>query len=256
MRPDNIFKWALIQIFKLRKHLRRIARIYREKGLYYAINIIINLLLGYFYFKIFKSSRTFTFQGKTYNYFYHWYNVTWTNERAVEIPIAREIVRKYQGERILEVGNVLSHYFSVNHDILDKYEKGEDVINQDIVDFQPRGKYHLIIGISTLEHIGWDETPREPRKILLAIENLKRCLAPGGEIVVTLPLGQNHEMDKLLNKGELQFTERYFLKRVSEDNKWIEVDWETAWKTKYENYISPNLLLIGYICPCNGYREG
>ena len=38
-------------------------------------------------------------------------------------------------------------------------------------------KYDLIVTISTLEHVGWDEEPRDPSKVLRAIENLKSCYA-------------------------------------------------------------------------------
>jgi SAM-dependent methyltransferase len=247
MQPDNVSKWAVVQVLKTGKHFRRIIQISEEKGLYFAVRILVNLLFGYFYFKIFCSSRTFIFQGKPYSYFYHWYNVTWTNERAIEIPIIWDVVTEHSEMRILEVGNVLSHYFSVDHVILDKYEHAEGVINQDVVNFQPMHKYDLIISVSTLEHVGWDENQCEPRKILLAIENLKRCLASGGTMVVTLPLGQNPAMDDLLGKGELRFTEQYFFKRVAEDNRWIEVDWTTVQETECENYLSPNLLLVGFI---------
>jgi hypothetical protein len=55
------------------------------------------------------------------------------------------------------------------------------------------------VSISTLEHVGWDEMTREPMKILKAIENLKNLTNPKGKIVVTLPLGYNPELDRLLN---------------------------------------------------------
>lgn len=93
------------------------------------------------------------------------------------------------------MGNVLSNYFSVNHDIVDKYEKSYGVINHDIVDFNPDKKYDLIVSILTLEHVGWDEIPKEPTKILSAIKNMIALLEPEGKIVVTLPLGYNPEMD-------------------------------------------------------------
>jgi len=59
---------------------------------------------------------------------------------------------------------------------------------------------YKIVSISTIEHMGWDETPRDPKKIPLALENLIECLAPGGEVVVTLPMGYNIYLDKLLKE--------------------------------------------------------
>lgn len=113
---------------------------------------------------------------------------------------------------VLEVGNVLSYRFGVSHDILDKYDINRHVINEDVVRFSPQKRYDLIVSISTLEHVGWDEIPKEPRKILLALENLKKILAPGGQLIVTLPLGYNPDMDKLLSDGEIKFEEVYYLK--------------------------------------------
>src|SRR2546422_127317 len=81
--------------------------------------------------------KTFIFNGRSYRYFYHVYNKTWKNERGVEIPIFWEIVQTHQGKRILEVGNVLSHYFHIQHDVVDRYEVAPGVINQDIVVFSP-----------------------------------------------------------------------------------------------------------------------
>ncbi|HAL04611.1 MAG TPA: hypothetical protein DCP58_05820, partial [Verrucomicrobiales bacterium] len=69
--------------------------------------------------------REFTYYDKTLLLFYHGYNMTWANERAVEVPIAREYLGRHTGQRVLEVGNVLSHYGDVDHVVLDKYEQGK-----------------------------------------------------------------------------------------------------------------------------------
>jgi SAM-dependent methyltransferase len=242
---------------EVEKLLSKIKKVSKEKGIYYVIHSIIKTSLNwliisfwYYYYKIFKSMETFTFEGGTYNYFYHKYNTTWRNERAVEIPIIWKIVKEHhnQQKRILEIGNVLSHYFAVNQTIVDKYEKVESVINEDVVNFQSPKKYDLIISISTLEHVGWDmgDSPRNPMKILQAIENLKSCLAPSGKMVVTLPLSYNRIMDKLLNNSKIKFTKQYYLKRISRNNKWKEVDWNECRGTKYDFlHHSARALIIG-----------
>jgi hypothetical protein len=246
MKQNNILK-------EVRKTLSKAKEVSKDKGICCAIRsgtkIVVKRIWGTFccfYYEMFKSSRIFTFQGKTYRYFYHRYNMTWKYARSVEVPIIWEIVKSYRGKRILEVGNVLSHYFPVNHDILDKYEKADGVINQDVVDFRPPQNYDLIVSISTLEHVGWDENPKEPYAILGAIENLTSCLAAGGKMVVVLPLGYNFEMDMLFREGKIRFTKQHYLKRISEDNEWIEVAWEEAKDTKY-NYPFPNAngLIVG-----------
>ncbi len=189
------------------------------------------------YFKLKLGTKTFKFQGRTYKYYCNIYNITWKNERAIEIPIVWEIMKNCRG-KVLEVGNVLSHYHHVTHDIVDKYEKGKGVINHDVVDFSPHKRYDLIVSISTMEHVGWDETPKEPGKVLKSIENLKlNCLAQGGMIIITAPLGHNPELDELLKQGDLG--KQYFMERLTKDNLWKQNNLENIQNTKYD-YPFPN----------------
>jgi SAM-dependent methyltransferase len=235
------------------KLFTRIKELSREKGISYVVRSSVEVMFNWpidafvcWYYQKFKSSRTFVFQKITYKYFYHRYNPTWRNERAVEIPIIWRVVEKYQGQKILEVGNVLSHYFPFHHDILDKYEKADGVLNQDVINFHPAGKYDLIVSISTLEHVGWDENPRDPLKILKAFENLKSVIAPGGKLVVSLPVGYNTALDELLISGKIRFTDMYCLKRVSDDNDWAEVGWNDVCDSKFDPVIQKiNGLIIG-----------
>jgi hypothetical protein len=192
-------------------------------------------------------AKTFRFGGKTYEYLYHMYNKTWKNERGVEIPIFRELLMQYQNKRILELGNVLAHYCPVRHDIVDKYEVAPGVISRDVVEFIPQQKYDLIISISTLEHVGWDEHPRQPGKLLRAIEHLKeRCLAPDGTLMASLPLGYNTYFDGLIENGQSPFTLQHFLKRISKKNYWVESDWGSCRTAPYGRSVA-NALYIGII---------
>lgn len=262
----NVIKKGLANFFYFAIKLINpiVKRNIRERGFNYffqsMIRIMFNLdkfllLIDNYYnfwtwfYKTFKSSRIFKFQRTEYKYFYHRYSITWNNERSVEIPIIWKIVEKYKNKHILEIGNVLSHYFHVNHDIVDKYEESNNVINQDVVDFKPLRKYDLIISISTLEHVGWDETPRDPLKILRAVENLKNLLNPKGKIIVTLPIGQNPILDKYLDTNKLNFTEQFCLKRKTKNNKWKEVNWKKISNVKYGTFTrySATGLLIGII---------
>jgi hypothetical protein len=191
--------------------------------------------------------KTFQFDGRTYEYLYHPYNRTWKNERGVEIPIFRELLLQHQGTRVLEVGNVLSHYFPIQHDVVDKYEVSPGVINKDVVEFIPQQKYDLIVSISTLEHVGWDEQPQDPAKLLQAIEHLRSaCLAPNGILVASLPVGYNRYFDNLLNEGKSPFTTQHFLKRVSTQNYWVESDWEQVRDVPYGRFVA-HAICIGII---------
>jgi SAM-dependent methyltransferase len=204
-------------------------------------------LAGLLRSKVFRSSSRFTFAGSDYPYFNHRFNWTWTNERAVEIPIILRCIEQSRGKRILEVGNVLSHYLPVAHDVVDKYEKAEGVINQDIAGFKAEHPYDLIVSISTLEHVGWDEQPREAEKPIRALENLIGCLGQGGLLVATMPIGYNPELDRLLGEGRLSFSVVRHLKRVSRANDWAEAQWEEVRGVRYNKpFPAANAIAVGF----------
>lgn len=252
----------------------KVRRVIREKGVLYVVGAVVRRVrvrwkisvafpFWYNYYRLFKSRSRFVFQKREYRYFYHKYNVTWRNERTVEVPIVWHIAESFNGS-ILEVGNVLSHYFKFDHDIVDKYEKAVGVINEDVTEISTSKKYDLIISISTLEHVGWDENPNEKKivddseKILQAINKLKSLLNPGGKIVATLPLGYNPYLDELLRSGKLKFDEQFCLKRVSKENKWIETDCKGALANAKFNHNIPSAyeLTIGVIKHELGKKQG
>ncbi len=103
---------------------------------------------------------SFALDGEVYPYLYHRRHPTWLNERTVEVPIARRMVERHRGTRILEVGNVLGLYGPREHLVVDKYERAPGVLNVDALDFRDERGYDLIVSVSTIEHIGWDSTLR------------------------------------------------------------------------------------------------
>lgn len=189
--------------------------------------------------------KTFIFNGLELEYFYHNYNETWKKERIIEIPIIQTYVEDY--DNILEVGNVLSNYFKYNHDVVDKYDKSPNIIKEDIVYYKTNKKYDLIVSVSTIEHIGVEDTPPNPRRIFDAINNMKNLLSEDGIIVVTVPMGQNKFLDKYIYDKELLFDEYYGFKRISRE-RWIEVDWEDITESNYDHpYGNANELFVGVI---------
>ncbi len=107
--------------------------------------------------------RSFYFGGCSLLYANQLKNLMWATERAVEIPIVLEELRKHSGRSILEIGNVLAHYTdNVYWDVVDKYEEGTNVINKDILAFSPRKQYDFIFSISTIEHIVWTNVNSYP----------------------------------------------------------------------------------------------
>lgn len=178
---------------------------------------------------------------------FHPYGATLASERIVEVPIALEALRAHAGMRILEVGNVLGHYVERSHTVLDKYEKSDGCINEDILDYhQPQG-FDFVVSVSTVEHIGWNDYEREPEKAVLALEHMKRLLAPGGSMLVTIPLGYNQFLDRYLQSDRCIFRKMSFLRRSSLRNQWVQVPAEVAFTAKYGSpYPFANGLAIGY----------
>jgi hypothetical protein len=93
------------------------------------------------------------------------------------------------------------------------------------VSYQPARRYGLIISILTLEHVGWDEHPREPMKIIWALQNLLHYLNDQREIIITLPVGYNPTVDRLITEGWVRFSELHSLRRISNANQWAECSW-------------------------------
>jgi SAM-dependent methyltransferase len=212
----------------LHRKVAKIGQLWGEKGAYFVLRRAwCRLIYPYWLYAKFERSRKFDLNGNSYRYFTQRYNTAWRNERTVEIAIFEALLNQYGGKRVLEVGNVLSHYFQDivpgrSHIVVDKYEIAEGVVNEDILSYEAE-PFDLIISISTLEHVGWDEKPRDPEKVLRAIDNLKKLVKPGGELVVSMPLAYHPPLDRALTNGEVAFDNVTYLKRMNQFNSWREV---------------------------------
>jgi hypothetical protein len=197
--------------------------------------------------------RSFAFNGSSYRYFYHRYNNTSETERAIEIPVALDFLRTQPAEAVLEVGNVLNHYAYFPHTVVDKYEIADGVLNVDISDFNPDQKYDAIVSISTVEHVGWDEEPFDPDKSLQAIYRLRQMLAPGGRMLLSIPIGHHAELDRAIQKGALACTTLRGLRRTRRNN-WVETPLpelleyrvEPSYRPSYDRYRRINAVAFAY----------
>jgi hypothetical protein len=222
-----------------------VADVWREHGIKSAWVIPLRFA-EYYYYKWWKK-QSFTMGGTRYHHFYHLYNTTYRKERAIEVAIAVDFLAGLRGKRVLEVGNVLSHYGSFHHDVVDKYEQGDGVINEDIVDYRPSKLYDGILSVSTLEHVGWDEIPKDSKKIGLALKNMMGLLAPQGTMLVTVPLGHNPHLDEMVTGDRLNADEVFYLKRVSADNGWEDVKLAVVVGSQYGHpYQNANALCVAY----------
>jgi hypothetical protein len=180
------------------------------------------------------SGSTFELGGRRYRYLWHPYMSTWRSERSVEVPVAWDRVRNADPASTLEIGNVLSHYFPAAHTVVDKYECAPGVINEDVVSFSPKRSYDLIVSVSTLEHVGWEETPKDPAKVFRAIEHLRGLLTETGELLFTVPKGAHPELDRYLAEGRIPLAEQRCMKRISAEGRWAEVDCRELEQVRYD----------------------
>lgn len=206
--------------------------------------VIIHRFFGY-YRRKFAGPGAFELGGKPHAYYIH--PSILDNERAVEVALARDFIQGKSGE-ILEIGNVMARFIDFPHEVVDKYEIAPGVINEDVVTFSPGKKYDWILTLSTLEHVGWDEQPRDPQKIPQAIAHLKSLLKDSGQMLVTMPLGYNPHVDELVQAQKTGFDETRYLLRVSADNRWREATLEEVRGIKFGSPFScGNGLVVGLV---------
>ena len=190
--------------------------------------------------------RTFPFRGKQLELFYHRYNITWANERVVEVPVGRALIAEFGGSNVLEIGNVLGHYGKIDHQVVDKFERSAGVINEDVTTWTPPKKYDLIVSISTFEHIGFDDDDLDPTgsKILKAINNCRTWLKPNGRLVITAAPGYNPAFDGLIKDARIG-TDRIECFHRSSRLQWIPCGVSTALSAKYHSpYSFGNALIL------------
>lgn len=203
----------------------------------------------FIYHRLKSSRKTFLYNEVEYHYFLHPYNKTWANERAVEIPLVSKALSQYNPQETLEVGNVLSHYMKTRHAIVDKYERRKGVLNQDIVELEGNQKYKFVFSISTVEHIGWDETPRESGKHRAALKKMVELLEPRGKLLVTIPIGYNLDLDQDIFGGNLIGEIDYFLR--TSNCIWRQVSKDEVVNVKYGSprKAANALAVLSYIHP-------
>lgn len=194
----------------------RPTRIYR-KGMYEAQALVAPITARF----VTLRGKSFQAWGDEYPYFVDPYHTTWRNERSVEVPLARQFLSKTTGVG-MEFGNVLGHYRREPPpwDVVDKYERSAGVLNIDVLDYSPARPLDFIVSISTLEHVGWDELPRQPQKADDAFEHLRSLLAAGGRMFLTVPLGHNATVDDAVLAGRWPTTRQVTMLRTP--GGWIE----------------------------------
>jgi hypothetical protein len=165
----------------------------------------------------------------------------WRSERALEIGLARRAMRNREPEDVLEVGNVLAFAGLSGHTVVDKYELGDGVLNVDIIEYRPTRRFGLVICISTLEHIGWDEIPRDPNKAAAAMRTMCDM---GDSLLMTIPVGWHRQLEREFVAGPFDLIE--LAVKTSRLARWERRPLAVVNRIEYGRpYANGNAILIG-----------
>jgi SAM-dependent methyltransferase len=213
-------------------------RLWLQHGTYFVLRrAVCRVLFPYWGYKLFGKKRSFQFDARSLSFLYHRYNTAWRTERTIEVPIVLDALERIHARSVLEIGNVLRHYVpNIDRLVVDKYEIAEGILNIDVVDYQPDRKFDAIVSISTIEHVGWDEEPREPKKSVEAINHLKSLLNPNGVLLLTLPVGHNSYLDDALVEARVEFHKVTYVERLTQSGRWEERSLD---EIKHRTYNNP-----------------
>lgn len=240
-----------MSLARIRAELRLVSRIHRKRGALAGARILASVASVYCrqlgLATVARPAASFTLNGEPLQYLRHWHATTFLNERTIELPVVAAELRRARPKRLLEIGNVLNYYLTYPHVVVDKYEVSPGVLNEDVVEFRSAESFDMIVSVSTIEHVGWDETPKDPDKTIRAVGHLRSLLSPAGRLVCTMPLGYNPHLDAHLASGRLPFDEIRYLKRVSARNEWKEVRAEDVRGAAYGfPYMHANAVAVGF----------
>lgn len=193
-----------------------------------------------------RRGATFRVESATLSYELGRYNGAWLNERSVEIPLAKHLLSGISPDAILEVGNVLCHYDRSGHTVVDKYEAIEGVVNADILNYEPGRTFDAVIGVSTLEHVGFDEPQKNPLGPVLALDAMRSFLSDSGFVFVTVPMGHNPGLDASIASGRFSCSRQFSLRRTNAANDWVQDTVDAALGAQYGRpFPNANAVYVG-----------
>jgi Glycosyl transferase family 2 len=182
------------------------------------------------------AEHSFTLAGRDYRYFVRNIedNTPSTNERAVEIAVIRDELERFgKPQAVVEVGNVLSHYFPIGHRVISAEDEERNQAarwKEDLVEFKPPFEPELVISISALGRIGH---PLEPQRFTMAVENLIGWLAPEGRLLFTVPIGYNLGVRTYLDAVHSYPIDVHCMRRTTIDNLWVQTSYEAVRNIPY-----------------------
>jgi hypothetical protein len=170
--------------------------------------------------------------------FHRW---LWRTERCVELALGEHVLTGRDPQDVLEIGNVLRFAGLGSHAVIDKYERGPGVLNVDIVDYDPGRRFGLAVSISTLEHVGYDEDPRDLEK---ASRALGRVSELADDLLVTMPVGYHQTFERAFLEGP--FDEVELLVKTTRRADWVRRTLTERHEVRYAApYMCGNGILVG-----------
>jgi SAM-dependent methyltransferase len=168
----------------------------------------------------------------------------WSDERAIEIPWC---LARYDGERrVLDIGsaNAIPAYLEGLRDLrapelvtVDLAQPADVIADVRSLPFED-GSFDLALLVSTLEHVGLDNTvygvdaARDADGQEAALRGLHRVLAPDGRLLLSVPTGVRDDQGWQLQRAPLEWIDLFedagFV--VFEDELYVRADagWRTA----------------------------
>lgn len=155
------------------------------------------------------------------------YNKAWKNERAVEVALGFDFIKKVEKNKLLEIGAVMPYYGKIDHEVLDAFDPFKNCIRCDALTYDYNGKN--VLSISTLEHMGIKKYAKRKNKNKLDIQIdhardsgflcLKKIMKQANSYLVTIPIGFNRHIEKLIIENGL-IKNAIVMKRLDKENNW------------------------------------
>jgi glycosyltransferase involved in cell wall biosynthesis len=127
-------------------------------------------------------------------------------------------------QRVIEIGNVLSHHQRVEHSVLDPYELAPAATwNEDLMRFTPPFSPTLVVSVSAFGPLAYGVGRRKPGRLHRAVRRIISWLAPGGRLLLTLPVGQDPVIADFLESPDRHVTSIRRMRRSHDSEEWEEL---------------------------------
>ena len=137
-------------------------------------------------------------------------------------------------DRVLEVGNVLSHYRDQRHLIIGSLRTGTRRPEPRRLELDGLGRFALIVAISTLEHVGLDERTARSGQVGARRTRAARVAGPGWTAGADGAGGYNRQFDAAIRCGGLPIANLAALRREAGSDTWVQVEPEAAFAAPYD----------------------